>query len=101
MQRMEDVQNLLAVLREYEIFGHWLPADLAQMTVRTIESLLKERDAAVEDIRTLGRMGENTCAVCKNRNRGEGGEKCIGCLIEDNWEWRGVQEGNHAEEKRG
>ena len=93
MQRMEDVQNLLEVLREYEDNLRMLPKDFIQMAVRTIEGLLKERDAAVNDIRILGRMGENTCAVCKNRNRGEGGEKCIGCLIEDNWEWRGVQEG--------
>lgn len=93
MQRMEDVQNLLEVLREYEDNLRMLPKDFIQMAVRTIESLLKERDAAVNDMRILGRMGENTCAVCKNRNRGEGGEKCIGCLIVDNWEWRGVQEG--------
>lgn len=93
MQRAEDVQNLLGMLRDYTVFGEWFPADLARLTVRTIEGLLKERDAAVNDMRVLGRMGENTCSVCANRNHGEGGQKCIGCLIEDNWEWRGVQEG--------
>lgn len=92
MKKAEDVQNLLEVLREHITFGFWFPADLARMTVRTIENLLKERDAAVEDMRMLGKMGENTCFACANRNHGEGGERCIGCLIEDNWEWRGVQE---------
>lgn len=93
MQRAEDVQNLLGVLREYEDNLRMLPKDFIQMTVRTLEGLLKERDAAVNDMRVLGRMGENTCSVCANRNHGEGGQKCIGCLIEDSWEWRGVQEG--------
>ncbi len=93
MQRAEDVQNLLGVLREYENNLRMLPKDFIQMAVRTIEGLLKERDSAVEDMRILGRMGENTCSVCKHRNHGEGGQTCIGCLIVDNWEWRGVQEG--------
>ena len=91
MQKAEDVQNLLEVLREYETNLRMLPNDIIQMTVRTIEGLLKERDAAVADMQMLGKMGENTCYVCAHRNHGEGGEKCIGCLIDDQWEWRGAE----------
>ena len=93
MQKTDDVQRLIAVLHDYENTCRMLPADLVQMTVKALDDLLRQRDAAVEDMRMLGRMGENTCSVCAHRNHGEGGEKCIGCLIEDNWEWRGVQEG--------
>ena len=92
MQKAEDVQALLSVLREYENKLLMLPKDIIQMTVRTLEGLLKERDAAVDDMRMLGVMCGDTCWLCAHRNHGEGGEKCIGCLIEDNWEWRGVQE---------
>lgn len=59
------------------------------------DRLRKERDAAVEDIRMLGRMGANICPVCARYNHGEGDKrKCITCIINretDNFEWRGVQ----------
>ena len=66
---------------------------------KTLEILRKQTELlnqAVEDIRMLGRMGCNICAVCANFNGGEGCEKCITCLKDDNWEWRGlVKEEEH------
>ena len=74
------------------------------VVLKTFENLVeenkrlrKERDAAVEDMRMLGRMGENICCVCANYHHGEGDkQKCINCIINrdtDNFEWRGVQHG--------
>lgn len=54
-----------------------------------LESKLKQ---AVEDIRLLGRMGQNVCPVCANYNHGQGCKECIKCLKEDNFKWRGLVE---------
>lgn len=58
------------------------------------ELLRKERDAAVEDIRLLGRTGEFICPVCAHYNHGEGttGE-CVKCLTGDGFRWRGEKDG--------
>ena len=50
---------------------------------------LNERDRAVEDLKMLGRMGQNICPVCAHYNHGEGSKKCVTCPKMDNWEWRG------------
>lgn len=62
------------------------------------ELLRKERDAAVEDIRMLGRTGEFICPVCAHYNHGEGttGE-CVKCLTEDGFRWRGEKDGKAAD----
>ena len=52
--------------------------------------LAKAFDWVAEDIRMLGRMGQNICPVCANYNHGEGSKKCISCPKMDNFEWRGV-----------
>lgn len=59
------------------------------------ELLRKRCDAAVEDIRLLGRTGEFICPVCAHYNHGEGttGE-CVKCLTGDGFRWRGEE---HAE----
>lgn len=44
----------------------------------------------VEDIKTLGRMGQNICPVCTHYNHGEGSKRCITCPKMDNFEWRGL-----------
>jgi hypothetical protein len=49
-----------------------------------------ECEALIEDIRMLGRMGQNICPVCAHYNHGEGSKKCITCPKMDNFEWRGV-----------
>ena len=56
------------------------------------ERLRKERDAAVESIRQLGRT-EFVCPVCAYYNHGEGttGE-CVKCLTGDGFRWRGSRD---------
>lgn len=60
--------------------------------IKQLESKLNQ---AVEDIRMLGRMGQNICPVCAHHNHGEGSkEHCITCIINrdtDNFEWRGMK----------
>lgn len=71
-----------------------------QVTIHNLmkqnDRLRKERDAAVEDIRMLGRMGLNICPVCACYNHGEGDkQKCVTCIINrdtDNFQWRGENE---------
>lgn len=57
--------------------------------------LKKEYDALETDIRMLGRMGQNICAVCAHYNHGAGDPKrCPRALKgEDCFEWRGVKNG--------
>lgn len=61
-----------------------------------ISELESKLNQAVEDIRMLGRMGQNICPVCAHHNHGEGSkEHCITCIINrdtDNFEWRGAKE---------
>lgn len=67
---------------------------------RTIVAMILEAErckerlqAAVEDMRKLGHMGQNVCPVCAYYNHGEGyKDKCIDCIINkevDNFRWRG------------
>lgn len=52
-----------------------------------LEQVKRERDAAVTDLKAVGK-GE--CWVCKHfRN---GGQKCRNCEDGSNWEWRGQKE---------
>ena len=52
-----------------------------------LEKVKRERDAAVTDLKAVGK-GE--CWVCKHfRN---GGQKCRNCEDGSNWEWRGQKE---------
>lgn len=60
---------------------------------KTPEILRKQNELlnqAVEDIRILGRMGQNICPVCANYNHGAGCKDCVKCLKEDNFKWRGL-----------
>ena len=70
--------------------------DLATDQGRTIvglmlecEGLKRERNMAVEDMRKLGRMGQNVCPVCAYYNHGEGCKECVKCMKEDCFRWRG------------
>lgn len=68
-----------------------------RIITKTVFELLAaqvERDAAVNDIRMLGRMGKDICCVCAHYNHGAGNpEKCPKALKEDCFEWRGMKEG--------
>ena len=62
------------------------------------ELLRKGRDAAVEDIRLLGRTGEFICPVCAHYNHGEGTKgECVKCLTGDGFRWRGETDGKAAD----
>lgn len=55
--------------------------------------MIDQRDQAINDIRMLGRMGQNICPVCAHYNHGEGcKDECPKCLKEDHFVWRGVQD---------
>jgi len=64
---------------------------------KTLEILNKQTEMlnqAVEDLKMLGRMGQNICPVCAHYNHGEGSKQCVSCPKMDNFEWRGlVKEG--------
>ena len=58
------------------------------------EQLVRERDAAVADLKVLERYAY--CPVCKHFALHYSDEPCKSCRSglgsEDNWEWRGVQD---------
>lgn len=76
-----DYEKLIKRLRKYADFGAKLV--VCEDAATAIETLLAERDAAVEELR-----GE--CRVCEHRGE---------CLFNDqcgngsNWQWRGPQKG--------
>lgn len=56
-----------------------------------VEKAKEERNQAVEDIRSLGRMGANICPLCAHYNHGMGSKTmCPACPKLDNWEWHGI-----------
>ena len=69
-------------------------------TLAYIQQLESKLNQAVEDIRMLGRMGQNVCPVCAHYNHGEGDkQKCVGCIMKwdtDNFEWRGRKDEQEA-----
>lgn len=90
MQNTDDVQRVLSMLRDYTTFGHWFPADLARMTIRTMEGLLKERDAAIRDMTEIVQeYGEPYCKYCGADFK----PNCTGHCWTHNegFRWRGVQ----------
>ncbi len=46
---------------------------------------LRERDALLAEIKDM-------CWLCRHYKNGNGGEKCVNCCDEDNFEWRGAQD---------
>ena len=67
-----------------------------KMIFERMNELQADLNQAVEDIRMLGRMGQNVCPVCAHYNHGEGDkQKCVGCIMKwdtDNFEWRGMKD---------
>ena len=60
-----------------------------------IEQLVKERDAAVEDL-TFSYKHGLSCFACKHDFAVDAAEYCIDCKFNSNFEWRGVQEANNG-----
>lgn len=77
--------------------GYWESCDCDRMVLDAadaIEQLVKERDAAIEDLRevSLGDRGE--CFACKHRN-GTGCRAYSDGVCWECWQWRGVKEAEH------
>lgn len=59
-----------------------------------INQLERERDAAVEDLETMGE-DRAYCDTCLHNNTNPKEEPCSSCMsgyLINNWQWRGVQE---------
>lgn len=60
-----------------------------------IQQLERERDAAVEDLETMGEY-MSYCDTCLHNNTNHKDEPCSSCMsgyLINNWQWRCVQEG--------
>ena len=69
--------------------------NVMQNNVRAyIHQLERERDAAVEDLETMGEA-RAYCDTCLHNNTNHKEEPCSSCMsgyLINNWQWRGVQE---------
>lgn len=89
-----DCKELIKKLRAHKIktdFGRFSP-DICRKAADTIETLLAERDAAVEDL--WKRPHPSTCKHgehCDYISAITGFPDCYSC---DEWEWRGPQKGD-------
>ena len=81
---MNDYKELIAELRKCK----YCARDIAKYAADAIEQLVRERDAAVEDMETIANNMLLGCEFCK-KNCAEQAN----CLTGDTrFEWRGVQE---------
>ena len=67
---------------------------LAGDAIAYIHQLERERDAAVEDLETMGEA-RAYCDTCLHNNTNHKEEHCSSCMsgyLINNWQWRGVQE---------
>ena len=73
--------------------GVYLTTEERDFILATVTKWEKLISQAVEDIRMLGRMGQNVCPVCAHYNHGEGTKgECVKCLTGDGFRWRGLKE---------
>ena len=75
--RDEDNCNVLDYIDE--------AADLIESLAAELEQVKRERDAAVEDLRTKAYY----CETCAHYTPGY---FCSGCRNKSNWQWRGAKE---------
>ena len=97
----ELVENLRAAGKSVELadgsFDIYIPTvEKCHNAADAIEQLVKERDAAVADLKNV-----KACKFCKNLSPHIDKEPCYSCLLyvigqrcTNNFEWRGVQEDN-------
>lgn len=67
---------------------------LAGDAIAYIHQLERERDAAINDLETMGKAMAN-CDTCLYNNTNCNEEPCIRCMsgyLINKWQWRGVQE---------
>lgn len=100
---MNDYKELIEQLNGACYFkivdGDISKADLFARAVDAIEQLVKERNAAVDDLSMHGRY----CVTCAHSTIDGAyvwpcNDKRLRCATDDNknWEWRGVQEDNNG-----
>lgn len=86
-----DYNGLIEQLRNaFPVDGYELERSVCESAADAIETLLAERDAAVETLRYMG------CDVCKYKKVDWSEEPCCSCHRvggwKDGWHWRGPQE---------
>lgn len=99
---MNDYKELVADLKELSEeekefasnSGDIYCAERLALAADAIEQLVKERDAAVEDL-TFSYKHGLSCFACKHDFAVDAAEYCIDCKFNSNFEWRGVQEVEH------
>lgn len=100
---MTDYTALIAALREEGatvaiLAVEWnIPALTAKRILEAadaIEQLVKERDAAVRDLKLAMQRDFSECVICKNYGDYPRKGKCRECFqgAENNFEWRGIHD---------
>lgn len=70
----------------YDLRHYFYDTEVVLEAADAIEQLVKERDAAVDDLKSA-----MPCKACKHlTDLGY----CERCYLERHWEWRGVKEGD-------
>ena len=94
---MNDYKELVEYLREEADAVQAIEWDIPICTENhireaadAIEQLVKERDAAVEDL-TFSYKHGLSCFACKHDFAVDAAEYCIDCKFNSNFEWRGVE----------
>lgn len=83
-----DYKELIEQLRAHERNCGYGGHCILCKCLSAIETLLAERDAAVEDLTKICEENPDVCEYCKHMPCAEKYERCIG------WEWRGPQKGD-------
>lgn len=85
-----DYKELIAQLRRFAAY-YPVTGPIEGKAAAAIETLLAERDAAVEDL-------HGACRACVYAGCFEGAQPCCDCTYgtgamsdADNWQWRGLQ----------
>lgn len=84
---MDDYKELIDRLRSTEKYCGYGDCTQCKVSAETIETLLKELEAAMKDLREYG-----SCMICAHSCIYNNGEPCklrLECYKEDCWEWRG------------
>ena len=92
MNGYKEICETLRLANSWQFAQGYVEAMLKAADV--IEQLVKERDAAVEDL-TFSYKHGLSCFACKHDFAVDAAEYCIDCKFNSNFEWRGVQEDIH------
>ena len=87
-----ELKEVGAAYFEEDDFGS--AADLIESLSAQLDQVTRERDAAVEDLKYVGKIDGTFCEICKHQPE----EDCEKRKFEnmDCFEWRGVEEESNA-----